>query len=78
MKNINNSKIQHAIKISNGEEEIILIENETNIIIETDKTDFEKNYRGKVTFISKDAIEVDNGKLIYFEYIEKIDIIETK
>lgn len=76
MKNINNLEPIEAVIFRKNKEQLILIKNETKVKIITDNTDFDKEYSGLIIFINEDAIEIDDGELINWEYVKEIIIIE--
>lgn len=74
MKNINNLQPHSAIVFNNGEEQLVLIKDVTEILLETDKTDFDEFYSGIITFVNEDGIEVSGSQLIHWEYIKSINL----
>lgn len=74
MKNINKLQPQNAIVFNNGEEQLVLIKDVTEIILETDKTDFDEFYSGVITFINEDGIEVSGSQLIQWEFVKSINL----
>lgn len=71
--NINEIIEQYVIKTDN-KDDIIIIPNETIVIITTDKTDFEEKIRGRVTFMNIDSIELNEDEIIKWEYIIDIEL----
>lgn len=76
MKNINNLNPQSAIIFRDGNEELILVLNETNVEVITDGTDFDKILKGTITFINEDGLRIEDGDIMFWEYIEEIKIIQ--
>lgn len=75
MKNIKESKIKQILSLDNGKEKLDLIIGETNIIITTDKTDYDEFYSGVITSANEDGIELeDSGLIIRYDYIEEIEL----
>lgn len=76
MNGINTLNPLNAIVFKKGEVTLTLIQNDTEVIIFTDGTDFEKEYSGVITSVNFDGIEVERLDFIKWEYIEEINIIE--
>jgi hypothetical protein len=77
MKNIKNLDPMEAVIFKDKKgNQLILIKNETEVLIITDGTEHEKEYSGLITFINSDGIELENSnRVIFWEYIEEINII---
>lgn len=77
MKNINNLKPLTAVIFRNEENEILtLIKDETNVKVIVEKAEYGEDniFIGTITFVNEDAIEINNGGLIHWEYVEEIII----
>jgi hypothetical protein len=77
VKNINELTPKEAIIFENEDEEIMtLILNETVVSVITDKSDFERNYCGLITYMSEDGLEIECGELMFWRNIKEIKIVE--
>lgn len=79
MKNINKLQPQTAINFEdeNGNK-ITLIKDETIIQVITDGSEHEREYRGLVTFVSEDGLEIENESgVIFWEYIKEINVVKS-
>ena len=61
-------EITDGVRVRIGNFSIDIFENETEILITTDNTEFDESYAGIPTFVSKDEIHI-NGEAIGWEYI---------
>jgi len=76
MKNIKNLKPVEAVIFEYQEEKITLIKGETQIHIVTDGSEHEKEYSGLISFVNSDGIEIeDDGNIIFWEYIEELNVL---
>jgi hypothetical protein len=74
MKNIKKLKPIRTIIFENGNDKLILMQNETVVKLITDKSEYEEDYEGLITFVNEDGIGIEN-KMIYWEYIEEVYIL---
>lgn len=76
MNSIKNLQAKKSIVFENDKEDIlILIQNETNVLVTTDKTDFNQSYEGIISELTEDGLSINESDFILWEYIESIEII---
>ena len=75
MKNINKIKPKEGFIFEDKNERITLILNETVVEMTTDGTGYDKKYKGLITFISEDGIEIEASYLIRWESVLEIKIL---
>lgn len=71
---VKNAKIENALRLTNEDEEILLVADRSEIKIVTNALDSNKVYTGEVTWIGEDAIGINGDETIFFEYIDEIEI----
>jgi len=65
-----------ALVIENNGESICLIQGKTEVILITDKSEFEEDYSGLITFVNEDGIQLEStDEIIMWEYVEELSII---
>jgi len=66
----------NALIIRNNDgEQMTLIENETKVKVITDKSEYEEDYSGVLTFINEYEIEIDNEVNIDWDYIKEVIVL---
>ena len=76
MKNISKLIPKRAIVFDDEvlKKRLILIEDETVVVVQTDNTDFEEFYSGLVTSVDEDGINIEANEMIKWEYIKRIEL----